>query len=52
MDWLNANPNVEIVAEEKTSDYHSYSFKTKSGEKHINNINGYKKITYKILITN
>ncbi len=40
IEWLNANPNPEIVAEEKTSDYHTYGMLQEKAF-------AYKKITYK-----
>ena len=50
MIWENANTDVEIVAEDATIDYHSYTFNQKDGSvKNINNIKGFKKITYKNL---
>ncbi len=39
-EWLNANPDVEIIAENKTSDYHTYFSIT--GKAY-----GYNKITYR-----
>lgn len=40
MEWIGANPQVEVIAEGKTFDYHTYGFlKGKAF--------GYKKITYK-----
>jgi hypothetical protein len=51
--WQNANPNAEIVADEVTTDYHSYYFKQSSGEyKNVSNIKGFKKITYKNIYPN
>jgi gliding motility-associated-like protein len=47
--WSGANKDVEIIAEDRTSDYHSYSFKTGEGFKNISNINAFKKIIYKNL---
>ncbi len=53
MTWEGANPDVEIVAYDATSDYHSYSYKEKDGsEKNINYIKAYKKIVYKNLYPN
>lgn len=42
MEWVGANANVEIIAEEKTSDYHTYGLLTEKAY-------GYKKIIYKNL---
>lgn len=53
MFWGNSNPNVEIIAEQETSDYHSYTFKGKDGkDNNVNYIRGFKKITYKNLYPN
>ncbi|MBI4929932.1 MAG: T9SS type A sorting domain-containing protein [Bacteroidetes bacterium] len=49
MQWANANQDVEIIAEEKTDDYFSY---TKSNNENINYIKGYKKLIYKNLYPN
>lgn len=51
--WLNANPNVEIVAEDKNSFYHSYTFKNFAGiEENKCFIPSFKKVTYKNLYPN
>ncbi len=51
--WENANPNVEIVPEELTSYWFSYTTKEKDGsEKNINFIKAYKKIIYKNIYPN
>jgi hypothetical protein len=42
MQWVGANKNVQIIKEEKTSDYHTYGLLTEK-------VYGYKKITYKNL---
>ncbi|MCB0478068.1 MAG: gliding motility-associated C-terminal domain-containing protein [Crocinitomicaceae bacterium] len=48
--WVGSNPNVEIVAEEQTNHYFSYSVRQgKYGAKQIAGINGYQKLTYKNL---
>ncbi|HOY31350.1 MAG TPA: PKD domain-containing protein [Bacteroidales bacterium] len=51
MSWLGANPNPEIVADELTPDYQTYSMLSKDRKSYydIRNIKGYKKITYKNL---
>jgi len=50
MNWLGANPNAELVAEDMAPDYYSYTIKEKSGEwKNINYIKAYKKLVYKNL---
>ncbi|MBI4929933.1 MAG: gliding motility-associated C-terminal domain-containing protein [Bacteroidetes bacterium] len=49
MQWANANPDVEVIAEEKTDDYFSY---TKVNGENINYIKGYKKLIYKNLYPN
>ncbi len=51
--WENTNPNCEIVAENPTEDYFSYSYYDNTGaQKDVDNINGYRKITYKNLYPN
>jgi len=40
MEWIGSNPNVEIISEEKTTDYHTYGLLQGMAY-------GYKKITYK-----
>ncbi|MDF2449864.1 MAG: hypothetical protein K0R26_2368 [Bacteroidota bacterium] len=48
MFWHGGNPDVEIEGAELTSDYHSYSLMQEGGGiRNINNIKGYRKITYK-----
>lgn len=42
MEWVGANPKVEIIAEEKTTDYHTYGMLQEKAE-------GYKKLLYKNL---
>ncbi len=52
--WIGANPDVEIIAQEKTDHYFSYAIKdflTKEIQ-NINHINGYKKLIYKNLYDN
>jgi len=51
--WENSNPNVEIIAENMTPDYYSYSFFDSLGvQKDVNLIHAYKKLTYKNLYPN
>ncbi len=50
--WENANPSTKIIAAEKSETYFSYAIKTGTEVTNINNINGYKKITYKDLYPN
>ncbi|MBU0487684.1 MAG: gliding motility-associated C-terminal domain-containing protein [Bacteroidetes bacterium] len=51
--WQNANPEVEIIPEEVTPDYHSYTFQATDGKvTNINMIKGYKKLTYKNIYSN
>lgn len=45
--WDGANTNVQIVAEEQTAEYFSYSFKENGEMKNVNFINGFKKLIYK-----
>lgn len=51
-EWIGANPNVEVIAEEPTTYYHNYSFKKDNIWHEINYIPSYKKITYKNLYPN
>ncbi len=52
-EWLNCNPNVVIVPEEKNEFYHSYTFKGDDGKTiNKNEILSYKKLTYKNLYPN
>lgn len=46
--WLNANPNVEVVALNTVNNYFNYGM----GSYSINHLNGYKKILYKNLYPN
>ncbi|HXB41665.1 MAG TPA: PKD domain-containing protein [Bacteroidia bacterium] len=52
MEWQNANPNVELITEEQTTDYYSYPDAKRPNE----NINiraaAFKKLTYKNLYPN
>ncbi len=53
--WVNSNPDVEIIAEDKLQSYYSYSIYTsedRKNVKNINHINGYKKLIYKNLYDN
>ncbi len=47
MDWVGANPTAQLIAEDKTSDYFSYSINENGKLKNVNNINGYQKLIYK-----
>jgi hypothetical protein len=50
MDWIGANTNADIVAEDKVPDYFNYSVKDTDGSyKGIDHVNAYKKLTYKNL---
>jgi len=51
-EWEGANENVEIVSENQSQEYFSYSFDGKEGKQNINYIYGYKKLTYKNLYPN
>lgn len=52
-EWIGANPNVSIIADEKNSFYHSYTFVNGKGvEENANQIKSYKKLTYKNLYPN
>ena len=51
--WLNANPDVKIIAEGERSTYHSYAIKNANGKIiNKNYIKAYKKIIYKNLYNN
>ncbi|MBW6484428.1 MAG: hypothetical protein K0B10_15405, partial [Vicingaceae bacterium] len=52
--FVDANKNVQIIAEEKTNHYYSYAVKDlKTNDvNNINNVTGYKKITYKNIYNN
>jgi gliding motility-associated-like protein len=48
--WVNASPNVTIIAEEVTDDYHTYMVKTgENSYADIEKVSGYKKLIYKNL---
>ncbi|HLP53352.1 MAG TPA: T9SS type A sorting domain-containing protein [Chitinophagales bacterium] len=48
MEWVNANPHVEVVALGTVNNYYNYGI----GNKSIDHLNGYKKILYKNLYPN
>src|ERR1035437_3236719 len=48
LEWENANPNVEVIAENEATEYYSYPV----GKENINHIKGYKKLIYKNLYPN
>ena len=51
--WENSNPDVEVIAEDITPDYYSYSFFDSLGvQKNVNYIHAYKKIIYKNIYPN
>lgn len=54
MTWEGANPDVEIIAEGRQSDYHTYSMMSEDRSKcyDIRNIRGYSKLIYKNLYPN
>lgn len=51
MTWVGANPDVQLIAEGKCADYHTYSMMSADRQScyDIRNIYGYKKLTYKNL---
>ena len=52
--WLNANPNVEVIAHDKTDHYYTYSakdFKDSDISKRTH-VDGYKKLVYKNIYNN
>ncbi len=52
VEWEGANENVEIISENKSEEYFSYSFDEDGGKRNANYIYGYKKLTYKNLYPN
>ena len=51
--WVGANPNVQIIAEDRNESYFSYSFRNETGELvHANNISAFKKLIYKDIYPN
>lgn len=54
MVWAGANPNAQLIAEDKTSDYHVYAmFKNDNKTIYdIPDVHGYRKLTYKNLYPN
>ncbi|MFH2143669.1 MAG: PKD domain-containing protein [Bacteroidota bacterium] len=54
VEWIGANSDVEIIAEEKISAYYSYAIKNLETKevKNENYIPGYKKLTYKNIYDN
>ena len=49
MNWENANPNVEVIASDRATEYFNYSYKVNGEFKDLNQIPAFKKITYKNL---
>lgn len=51
MQWEAANPNVEVLAEEMTSDYNTYAMLSEDRTSYydIRNVRGFKKLVYKNL---
>jgi gliding motility-associated-like protein len=51
--WIDANPQVEIIAEQKNTYYHSYCIENESGDEiNINYIPSYNKLIYKNIYPN
>lgn len=51
--WVGANPNVEIITEDKSDFHFSYTFDNKDGQSvSKNNVSSYRQITYKNLYPN
>lgn len=51
--WVGANPNVQIISENKNLFTHSYSYYDKDGElKHVSNASSFTKLTYKNIYPN
>ncbi len=51
-EWLDANPNVEIIAENRVSYYHSYTYKINGKLTNVNYIPSFEKMRYKNLYPN
>lgn len=49
MDWVNANPNVQVVATDAVENYFNYGM---GGSKSLEKVKGFKKVTYKNLYPN
>jgi len=51
MEWINANPNVQILSEDQQTAYYGYSFYTENHQPGapLHHVLSYKKITYKNL---
>lgn len=47
--WLNTNTNTNILADDKTSDYHNYTIKVNGQYQTLSHIPAYKKLIYKNL---
>lgn len=47
-----ANAGAQIVAEQETKEYHSYSYKENGKSKDVSNVKAFKKITYKNIYPN
>ena len=51
--WVGSNPNVELVAENANTFYHSFLINTDAGtQENVTNIKSYNKLTYKNLYNN
>ncbi|HIP35720.1 MAG TPA: hypothetical protein EYG85_02585, partial [Crocinitomix sp.] len=52
--WLNANENIDVIAEKELPNYYSYAIRTGKGNEVVNknNVKGYEKIIYKNLYDN
>ncbi|HEU4716402.1 MAG TPA: SprB repeat-containing protein, partial [Bacteroidia bacterium] len=50
--WEGANPDAQVIAEEKTGNYFNYSFYVNGVEHNENNIYGFTKLIYKNLYPN
>ncbi len=49
--WLNANKNVEVIAEDKVNHYYSFAIKNPATKEitNLNHVNGFRRLTYKNL---
>ncbi len=53
VEWIGANDNIEVIAENEVSHYYSFELRNSDGSiKNLNHINGFKKITYKNVYDN
>src|ERR1051325_10843552 len=49
LQWVDANPDVQVIPQEVTADYFSYTFGERNHYSNVNYIKGYKKLLYQNL---